>query len=178
MRANKKIFLSVICLLTFLICALSGCATKKYNAVLYDQAIEFNWFTEEYLADNIVVLSPLPANHPEAGLYPTKRFNVITSQEEFNGAFEYFPNEVNFEKEVLIVYFFCKINPIYADGRKQMEYYIKDINLTDKNLEITLGHRNKKLHIPGVADSGSPSRQCLIVRMDRQEFETVNIERE
>lgn len=145
----------------------AGCRGENYNAEVYDTAIE--WMTSDYIAENTTRNSSIT----ESESAPITITNIIAIQSDFNNAFIEFPPEVDFEKEMLIIYFFTGdiiINQVTGD--RIFSYKIKSINIANEKLNIVF---TKKTLVSGPTGS-PPTQECLVVKMDKTHVTATNIE--
>ncbi|MGN0788294.1 MAG: hypothetical protein ACI4MY_00030, partial [Christensenellales bacterium] len=77
-----------------------GDQVLKDNATLYDDAAQ--WMTEEYAYNNRTITEHLK--------FLPEKVNVVASQEDFDNAFEEFPTEIDFDEQMLVLYFFAYDN--------------------------------------------------------------------
>lgn len=201
MKAKRIIFLILICFLISSVTFIGGCVgdeddfvfDNKYNATLYDQAIDFDWFKKDYLMDNLLnncyyssfdiednVITYLDettgeGQRVEGYTFPKEIVTTINTQEEFDAAFKEFPDTVDFSKQFLVVFFFKTFHAIYIKGvRTYRVFRIKSTELTDKTLSIDINR--KKWKGKPKPDTMTPSRRALIIKMDKVECDNISIE--
>ena len=119
-----------------------GCG-KTYNAVMYDNAGEYV---------NGVFLS-----EHSAGSF------VIRSREKFEEIFLDFSEDVDFEKDMLLLHVFTTI---YGRPCK-----IKSINVNKEKLQVNYEMVKPKA---GIHDASAPSLRCLVVKMDKLDVTEVS----
>ncbi|MGN0765983.1 MAG: hypothetical protein ACI4MO_05855 [Christensenellales bacterium] len=138
-----------------------GDQALKDNATLYDDAAQ--WMTEEYAYSNRTITEHLK--------FLPEKVNVIASQEDFDNAFEEFPTEIDFDEQMLVLYFFTYDN-IFAEGGKRWRYYELD-NIINEDGVITFECIYKKTYLYDphkndlVADSSIPTQNCLTILMPK-----------
>lgn len=138
-----------------------GDKVLKDNATLYDDATQ--WMMEEYAYNNRTITEDLE--------FLPEKVNVIASQEDFDNAFEDFPTEIDFDEQMLVVYFFTSDN-IFAEGGKRLRYYELDNIINDDGVitfECILkktGLRDPHKH-EDMADTTVPTQNCLTILMPK-----------
>ncbi len=155
MKKVNIIALGLVLLMAFSIIA--GCSGIRYNAKLYDNAKE--WINEEFISENLV-------GNSESGL-PQKRTFIIKSLEEFNKVFvkNIGEIEVDFSKQMLVVYTFRDIN---ARNNKLVK-----LALDGDVLKITCEMEKR----PGIDDSCEPYQRWFVVILDKLDVSSVIFER-
>ena len=135
----------------------AGCG--NYNAEIYDNAQTF--LTEEYSQKNEIRIyyDQQDENLPET---ITK---VVADKATFDKAFESFPQEVDFDKKVVILYFY---RDIYW-GRSCRIKYMKE---QDGKLEISVNQKTEGCFFR--KDGTPPKKRCLAIVMDKTEIDTVD----
>ena len=141
--------LVIIMLFTFL----SGCTNNKYNAKLYDNAIE--WINVDFANNNQV-----------GNLSFSNRTFIIDSQEKYDQVFINNTDELEFDfnNQMLVVYTFITIY-----HRKN---YIKNIDVKNSILKITYKMEKK----PGVGDASQPYQRWFVVKLDKLDVNSVVFE--
>ena len=166
----KKIAFCII-LIAISLLSFAGCG-MNYNAVMYSNAQK--WMTDEYLRENRVRAYYLKdddyvGDEDDWGNYfwdessPSSRIVIISQQEEIDKNFKETPFEVDFEREIIILYFFG------SSGLK--DYKLKRIDLEEQTLNIYFKYDKNN---PYVKDSVSLYQRCLMIKLDKIEFDTVN----
>ncbi len=159
----KKIFFSMF-LAVFALFA-CGCAPKElpYSAKLFDKAE--NFMTETYLRENN---THYPSNND--GL-PHTRCQVIKTEDDVEGIFETFPEELDFSRDMLVIYIFTDIN--YAFGCR-----LDDITVTENEMTIVIGHEMAKRDIWGrrPPSASLPTQRCLVVKLTDCSFNDVKVD--
>ncbi len=107
---RKPICLTIASLCFCCLCILGpACSYERpperlpYGAVLFDKAERRA--TEDFLTEN---RTNSPAEDDDDEL-PDERILIMDSEEEFDSAFDSFPEEVAFPHDILVVYFFADI---------------------------------------------------------------------
>lgn len=142
--------------------------TLKDSTELYDNAIQ--WLTDDYREANKT--APLDG----ADDCPGEIINTITSQEEFDKAFNEFPTEVNFDEQMLVLYFEAPNSIFYINGKRL--YYYELINATYKENIITFDILTTKtdLLISGEIDppdASEPTHLCLALVVPKMDIKEV-----
>ncbi len=154
-----KKFLSILSVVILLILG-GACSAEReisYSATLIDKAEQYA--TETFLTENATVEY---AN----GRLPQEKCVVIDTREAFENAFVSFPETVNFEQDILVVYFFTDI--YYGLGCT-----LQSVDVENGVLEIELLH---EMITRGWAGSASqPTQRCLVVKLTDCEYESVNV---
>ncbi len=158
----KKIFFSMF-LAVFALFA-CGCAPKElpYSAKLFDKAE--NFMTETYLRENN---THYPSNND--GL-PHTRCQVIKTEDNADGIFETFPEELDFSRDMLVIYIFTDIN--YGFGCR-----LEDITENEQEMTIVIRHELAKssegFDVPAAS---LPTQRCLVVKLTDCSFNDVKVE--
>lgn len=167
----KKIILLTAVLIAVLF-ALSGCGANKYNAVMYSHAEES--LTESFLRENRVKAYYDKDGYVDDGqgdlsdsiMYdkdsPVSRTVIVAGQSMYEEIFVTAPADVNFETETVILYFFPDMYP-------KRNYKLKKIKLNDGTLTVHFGAEAN-----GKKDAVMPYQRCLMVRLDKTDFNEVN----
>lgn len=169
-KMGKLVYLGV--LIFMLLCFFTGCSNRKYNAKIYSKSND--WIKQDFLKNNKVrgayYFNPdyIAGNdYVEEGYYddssPKSRTFIITEEESFNQIFLENKLDVNFDKEIVILYIFCDIYPY-------RNYYIKTISLKKEVLNITL-----RLEKYNKADATMPCQRCLVIKMNKKNLNSINI---
>lgn len=128
---------------------------------------------EKYLQDNSTQNAKYYDEYIDNDTRPITNTQVISNKIEFDNAFKEFPDDVNFEQEILIAYFFTgAIIVNTTTGRKIFTYRIKKLNVKDSILNIVF---EKKKMVDGPTGS-PPTQECLVVKMKKVEFAEINID--
>ena len=136
---------------------------NKYNAVLYESMVDC--LNESYLlANSTYGLSG--DGYVENDTRPHTRTNIIRNKKEFNAAFKEFPTNVDFNKEMIIVYFFtitniwykCELeNVIYEDGHLQ-------IDILGKSTVNDMMPRNV-----------APQQECFVIKIAKLNVSSIDV---
>lgn len=169
MKRNKIIGLGVIAVMMF---AFAGCSKEpdqniaKYNAVMYDRAID--WLKADFREEN---MTKMPTMQGEIDPAPSDITLVIREQSDFEMAFAEFPPDIDFEREMLVLYFF-------TDDYNGFGCEITKIAQEDDVLQIYLLHNLAKKNFWGIRPPSlsMPTHRCLVVKLNRVEATATNVE--
>lgn len=166
MKITKHV--SFILSVIMLLCALTSCSVFdiaiKYNARLYSDATQ--WVNEDFLKENMVYGAYY---RNESGQLcqddssPKSRAFVIEDDEQYDTFFKQNSFDVNFEKEVVVLYIFSDTN--------NRNYILKGLELNDKELTVQV-----QLQKSLVDDTIMPYQRCLVLKMNKVEIEAVKFE--
>lgn len=146
--------------------------TLKNSTTLYDNAIQ--WLKEDYKYANRT--SPLEG----ANECPSEITKNILSQEDFDKAFKDFPIKINFDEQMLVLYFFAS-NNLYTEGDKRLRYYeLTHISKQNRDLYIEVSNIKTELLIKDkpYADSTMPTHLCLALLMPKMDIDRFWFKRE
>jgi hypothetical protein len=150
--------------LFIMIFSLGGCG-NKYEAVLYDDAGE--WLNMEFRSANLtygtVYFEGEELDSEESLSYPESRIHIIKTQEEFEDIFLEFSSEINFEKEMLLIY-------VFTDTFSN-KYKIKNTTFNDGVLKIACGIR----FIPTWGNSRAPAQRFFAIKMKTLDITTAEV---
>lgn len=164
----RKKLLSLGILVTTVGLLVSCGGVKKYHATLYDTALA--WMTDEYITANMTRNSMIP----ESSESPRSIINTIRTESEFEDVFTTFPKKLDFEKEMLVLYFFTGVIIINTQtGERVFSYRIKKISLENEVLNITFA---RKALVKGPTGS-PPTQECLVVAMDKVDYSAINVKK-
>ena len=149
-----------------------GCASVRYDPTLYSYTNDWldNAFLEENKISTAYYRNPdftdIHASEPKYIKYPDEpktRTFIITEKEEYDRIFTKSPVEVDFEKEMVILYTCTDVSP--------REYNLKKMDVNDGVLiaKIKLEHRN-------VNDSVMPYQRWFVLVMKKMEIGEVKFE--
>ena len=159
----KHFFKTISFCVMFLIVCMTGCGTIKYNAKLYDNATK--WINEDFIKNNFTSGAFYDDMQTDES-YPSSRTIIIKSNEEklscFNSEFDV---EVNFEKEMLIVYTWTTV--YHRDCR------LKSLKVTDDVLCINYSFAPVAI---GVGDASRPFQRWVIIKLDLLPITSVQVE--
>lgn len=165
MKKSIVVLELVLAILLFLVACVKEDSIVKYNATLYDEVME--WMYPDYIEEN----ATLGTGNSGVSL-PRTVTRLITTQEDYEKAFSVFPVSINFENEMLIVYFFNGDGIVYRDGEKIFVYSLKNIKVNEKNVRVVI---EKETLVSG--PTGLPLTQmCLVIKMNKTDVREVNIE--
>ncbi|MBE7078779.1 MAG: hypothetical protein E7380_02825 [Clostridiales bacterium] len=152
----KRILKSVVSVLLLLCLAFSivGCKGEAYkNIEKYHAEI-----ISDYEMNSDYIMANQTKGYTGNNALPKEIVNVITNQTELKAAFSDFP-KINFEKEMVIVYFYTSV---YNRPRE-----LKGIEITEEKemrihfIEVSPGE--------GIVDACSPKTRPLVVKLDKIE---------
>ena len=153
---KKIINIGVALVIAVSICGCGNNSAAKYNAVMYSDTIR--WFNEDFLKENMTFGASFNGEYFGDKSLPKSRTFVIKEQSEFNGIFTEFPPEVNFEKEMLLIYIFT-IDAV-------LSYNIMSVKLDGSVIKLEYKLKDQGDKLTGFA----PGPWCLIVKMDKLEI--------
>lgn len=150
---------------------LCSCGKSNYNAVMYSHAEE--WISESFLKENRVKAYYLNEGYIEEENEPSSKYIydetapkfrcfILTEEKEFRNIVSSYEEDIDFEKEMGLLYVFADVNPY-------REYFITRINLDNQDLTIYF-----KLQNSGKKDTTAPYQRCLLVKMDKLEITSVS----
>lgn len=144
---------------------LTGCFVNKYNATLYSHAQE--WIDETFLTENRVQ-AYYPDENDESGYVydeesPRSRSFIIADEEEYGRIFPKAQCDIDFEKEMVILYIFGDVYP-------NREYYLKSMEIADNVLTVQTKLEER---FPPVGDASAPYQRCFMIKMDKTEIKEV-----
>ena len=141
------------CLIFMPVFSVAGCSKDKYNAVLYDNVVE--WVREDFIEDNII-------DYFQDGSSANQTF-IIDSQEEYNQIFLENTDglSVDFDSQMLEVYKYISFN--------NRNNYLTSLELNGDILTITYEMEKKK----GVNDTSQPYQRWFVVRLDKLDVDSV-----
>lgn len=163
-----KIVLIALALAIVPIFGVAGCG-NKYHAVLYSKSNE--WIDEDFLKENHVK-GYYPNDEYIEGevdggdkyIYdndsPASRTFIITDAEKLNAIFTKCTVDVNFDKEMVILYIF---SDVYPRG-----YRLKTLKMDGQSLNIYYKLENKKGN-----DAVMLYQRCFMVVLDKLDIEAV-----
>ena len=168
---QKSIIVAAISVLALSAIFLCGCHNTEinYNDTLYDLVLDY--LNDEYLSA-----------HSTHGIYhiaylendtrPDEYIELIDNEEDFILAFNSFPDEIDFDKEMLILYFFSgDIIVNTSTGERIFSYSIANLTYAENKIEIFFA---KKQLVEG--PTGSPlSQECLVVKLKKTNIKTIDV---
>ena len=168
----KKILLIITCIILVItiICLIIFYDQIIYNAKIYSQSEDL--LLPEFLCANKVrgafYLNPDydPLDDKSNEYYretdaPKNRTFIVDSEDTFNEIFKEDTLDINWDKEMVLLYIFPDENPY-------RKYHLKNISLSEGNLKIYY-----KLERSMRNDSTAPYQRCLIVKLNRQNIYNV-----
>ncbi len=153
MKKIITVLLTIIMVFAVAVC-FGGCSIK-YNAVLYDRAEE--WITEDCAYKYATRYAKTPQGGSFDDSYPKEINLFVTSKEQLVEMFAGFPDEIDFEKQTVAVYFYtcnymgrsAKLKSVKSDGYS----LLVKVKLIKPNL---FGK-----------DASQPMQRCFVVVMDK-----------
>lgn len=147
------LFCCVVLLPVFSVAGCSNVKSVKYNAVLYDNAVE--WIREDFRGENYI-------DYSQDGFSANHTF-IVDSQEEYNRIFHEKTDglSVDFDSKMLAVYTYIAVN--YRNN------YLTSTQLNDSVLTITYETEEKK----GICDTCTPYQRWFVVRLDKLDVDNV-----
>jgi len=159
---TKKILILGVAIIMAL--GLFACGDKiPYNAVMYSNAND--WMSEEFLKEKITRGSHYRNEEGEmvsadGESYPKTNTFIFLTSEEFEKAFDEFPHEIDFEKEMLILHMFTAMTG-------SQPYNIASLSLDGTIIMVEY----KLQRYSGNGDvATAPGQRCLLVKMDKLEI--------
>jgi len=178
---NKKVLKFAafgVALLCLLVCAagvLVACnEAKKYHAEFYDDVEEF--MNDEFLKENRVGQAFYPTDDFSEGqeyikdeISPPTRTFIVTNKEAFVRMFDEFPETIDFNNQLMIVYMFVTTTP-------------RSFEMTDLSLKggvLRVGYKMKMSigdYLHSIKDDVMAYRRCFALIMDKTEITTAKFE--
>ena len=157
----KKIIASLV--LAIMALFSFGCAKEMPYNVLYDAKFvdkSERYMTEEFLEENRL---RLPGEQNDL---PRERTVIIDNEEEFNGAFDFFPYEMDFAQDILVIFMF-------VDTNYGFECKLQDMSETENELTIDIYHDTGK---PDEEYCSAPTHRCSAVKLTNFKYNEIQIE--
>lgn len=158
--------LTLALLLIIISCITLACAPDEDNglqhATFYDRVEKYAH--ETYLQEN-------STHFPfEESDLPYNRVNVIRTQAEFDKAIPEGHIEIDFEKEILVLY-------IFTDNNAGYRCRLKSIKMQDNQLNIIIYHDLAKKAANGVTPPSSslPTQRCLAIKTTLIDFDNASV---
>ena len=173
MKKRKPIAAGLVLLI--LLQFLTGCATIRYGATLYSDTEE--WLDDAFLEENKIStayyrnpnFTDIHGSEPKWIKYPDEpktRTFIITEKEEYDRIFTKSPVEVDFEKEMAILYTSSDTNL----GTR--EYHVKTMDIVDGALTVGI-----RVESSDKLDSVQPYQRWFVLIMKKMEINEVNFEK-
>ena len=96
---------------------------------------------------------------------PSSRTFIISNKDEFNRIFSKTQIDVDFEKEIVILYIFSDMNP-------NRNYNLKEIKRQNTNLTVQI-----ELEKSEIDDSTMLYQRCLVLKMRKVDIDCVEFEK-
>ncbi len=154
MKKFITVLLTMIMIFAVAVC-LGGCSIK-YNAVFYDRAEK--WITEDCAYKCATRYAKTPQGGSFDDSYPKEINLFVTSKEQLDEMFDGFPEEIDFEKQTVAVYF-------YTCNYMGRSAKLKSVKIKDKTLNIKV--RLVKPKPFGIMDGTVSRQRCFVVVMDK-----------
>ena len=159
----ENFFKTISFCVMFLIVCMTGCSTIQYNAKLYDNATE--WIKEDFIKSNLTSGAFYDDMQTDES-YPSDRTMIIKSNEEklscFNSEFDV---EVNFEKEMFIVYTWTTVY--------HRDCWLKRLQVIDDVLYIKYSLAPVAI---GGGDASRPFQRWVIIKLGLLPITSVQVE--
>lgn len=144
----------------------TGCFNNKYNAVLYDDQFGSvkEWINEDFLVENRVNGYYRDKNDELIHITDKKGpiVHILTEEEMYNEVFTDCPLEIDFDKQMVILY-------IFSDN-DQRNFRLKSTSVNDNVLQIEIErYRSEK------NDSVWTYQRCFMIVMDKLEVTDIQI---
>lgn len=159
---KKYKFLMFILTIPIILYSIVGCQKNKYNAKIYNSAenLFLNSFLEENKVKGAYYKNPDYPDDADKKYYydetsPAYRTFVVNNLDDYSLFFAGDELEVNFDKEMVLIYIFADIYP-------NRNYIINNILKEGEKVKIylELEKNNKK-------DATAPYQRVLIVKMEK-----------
>ena len=138
--------------------------TIPYHAVIYNDAEQ--WMKEDFLKENITANAFLYYDEETSSIitadssYTRNYTHLVTDKSRFEEIFNHFPQDVDFETEMLIIYISTSVN--------KRERFIKNLSVDDNVLNLSFYSKDTNDF-----DSVQPYQRCLVVKMDKISIQSV-----
>ena len=129
-----------------------------------------DWVGEEFLNENRVFYAYYPDNESEGEFFlelnePRTKTFIVTTEEEYRNLFPSDPIDVDFEKEMVILYISATAYP-----QKTREHYLKKAVLCDDVLTVTV---KPEPNGEEILDYGGTYPRCFALKMEKAEITEV-----
>lgn len=155
----KKIQINIFLAMLLILCFTTGCSYVKHNAVLYDSSV--NFINEKFQSQNLIRGSL--DNDENKNDYPATRTFIVKNQEDFEKIFVYDFSEfeIDFDKEMLIVYTFLTEYVLPAK--------ITNMTLNGETLTIEFSFDL----IKGTGSAVRPFQRWFVIKLDNLNISSV-----
>lgn len=159
---NSVIFVFMVGIILLMSACSSKEATLPYDACLFDKAERY--LKQDFMDDNATHFPSCDDALPES------RCIIIDTTEKYNMAFDTFPQEIDFNNEVLVVYLFTDI---YYAFNCDLEKIVND----NEKLIITIKHEMATAGSNGAKppSTSMPIQRCLVVKLHDCNFSNIEI---
>lgn len=169
----RKIAVCIFCVLligiVFTACE-SDNGYSSVEAVVVDDALL--WMQEEFKAENTTKNAlGSQENRPE------EIIRIVKHSEEFESAFEEFPIGIDFEEQMLVLYFFTADNIFDDDGNRRYFYEVVDAERNGNVLTVEVDKHKTALLKPGetLPDASVPAQECLAFVIPRMNIDRLKV---
>ena len=181
MKTSRQIFklvafgVALTCLFACAAGALTACdEAKKYHAEFYDDVEEF--MNVEFLKENRVGQAFYPAGdfsedqeYIKDEISPPTRTFIVTDEEEFARMFDEFPEKIDFNNQMMLVYMFVTTTP--------RNFEMTDLSLKEGALQVDY---KMKMEIGdqlnSIKDDVMAYRRCFALIMDKTDIKGAEFE--
>lgn len=142
--------------------------TVLSGVTFYDYAND--WVGEEFMQENRVFFAQYPNGESEDDYFyelyePRTKTFIATTEEEYHNLLPSDPIDVDFEKEMVILYISATAYP-----RKKRKHYLKKAELCEGVLTVTIEPEPMP---EGTVDYGGTYPRCFALKMEKAEITEV-----
>ena len=175
MKKRKIVAAGLVLLILFNL--LSACASIRFGATLYNDKDVKAWLDEAFLKENPISGASYHnenytgphGNEPRSITYPDApktRVFIITDAEEYEKILPHSSIEVDFEKQMVILYTFS------VDSSRG--FNLKSVKVDDGALTVQI--KKEESSTPNVVDSSTPGQGWVMLTMKKTEISEVKFE--
>lgn len=149
----KKLIMLFICII--LIVSLLSCTKNKYHFTLYDNIndnIKYD-FKEKHIT-RFAYFNRIPYNDIS---YPKDYTLVIETNEKLNDIFNNVPFEINFDKQIAVLY-------VYTTNYAASSCKLKKVKIIDNKCDIYV---KENLGPKGTGSASIPTTRFIIITLDK-----------
>ena len=149
----KKLIMLFICII--LIVSLLSCTKNKYHFTLYDNIndnIKYD-FKEKHIT-RFAYFNLIPYNDMS---YPKDYTLVIETNEKLNEIFNNVPFEINFDKQIAVLY-------VYTTNYAASSCKLKKVKIIDNKCDIYV---KENLGPKGTGSASIPTTRFIIITLDK-----------
>ena len=172
MKKRKIVAAGLVLLILFNL--LSACASIRFGATLYNDKDVEEWLDEAFLKENPISGARYPnenytgphGSEPSTIRYPDApktRVFIITDGEEYEKIIPHYSIEVDFEKQMVILYTFS------VDSSR--DFNLKSVKVNDGALTVKI-----KQEASNVLDGSMPGQGWVMLTMKKMEISEVKFE--